>query len=318
MSEKDNDKKKGAAAGANGNAKAPEVPAFLQADITIEDRTYGPQYPIVQWTNGDPSKKKEGGLAHHGGFFISAEQQLKIPGAEPHVLITREGEEIQGYAIRDLKGSAISFRRSWQVTPPKGLSQRFGNNEYDDALALGKPRGAAHVLFVPEGLDEPVVLTFRGFTARAMVGMAKDRGVIPMFGQLVVGGASRLARQGANPRKVNFPTCAFSLVIGPARGADGSPVYEDVGEGEATSKVTMPTWIDQPTGAVDASVINSRYVGAEKLARFQSFYTEAEEWVAEWSPEKLAARRSRTVKAAAHAPADGAASGAPGSHEMPF
>ena len=67
---------------------------FLLADVTVEDRSFGPQYPIVQWVNGDPTKKREGGIAYTGGFFFSNDQGIKIAGAVPYTLVTKDGEDV--------------------------------------------------------------------------------------------------------------------------------------------------------------------------------------------------------------------------------
>ena len=50
--------------------------------VDVDDPAFGSMYPIVQWVNGDPKKKKSGGIDYTGGFFVSAEQGIEIPGAE--------------------------------------------------------------------------------------------------------------------------------------------------------------------------------------------------------------------------------------------
>lgn len=294
---------------------------FLSADVTIEDRQYGAQFPIVQWVNGTPDKKKEGGIAYTGGFFISTEQGVVPPGFTPYTLVTKEGEEIEGFATRDLSLSVLRLRKSWVVAPDKGLAQRFAQAEYDSACEMGKPRGQLHVLVMMKGLDEPLCLTFRGFAAKGMAGQGKDRGVIPSFGQMVPTVATRLARK--QNRKTNYPLCAFYLTVGGQRDDKGVPVHTEVGEKEK-SKISMPVWVNEPK-AVDEAFVRKAFVGNILLTAHQAAYTESESWYEAWSEEQLAARRASLVrKQPAGAGAEGAAmngkasTGLPGNTEVPF
>lgn len=278
--------------------------SFLDADIVIEDRAYGSIYPIVQWINGAPDRKREGGLPYTGGFFCSKEQGVVLPGAVEHTLVTKDGDEVPGYAIRDLTFTVIRDRRRWSVSGPRGFDVYYGHGEYDEAAATGTVRGNLHLLVVVKGMEEPIVLTFRGNAARAMVGMGKDRGVVPSFGQKLLGKATRLAREKARKQggaaagrasTFTYPRCAFWLTTGPERNADQSPLFTEVGEGEKKSKVTLPVWIDEPA-EVTAEVCNRLYVGGNALALHQGFHADADLWIEEWSDATLAAARARNEK----------------------
>ena len=292
---------------------------FLRANLEddLEFQQFGALYPVIQWVNGAPDRKREGGIAYTGGFFVAAEQSLLVPGFEPYVLMTREGTEVKGYAARDLTCTVVQYRRSWTVQPDEGLAQRFAHEEYDDAVALGKARGAVHLLVRPRGLDECVIVSFRGMTAKSVAGMGKDRGIVPAFGQTIVNAANRLALKDG--RKQGYPLCAFTLTMGPGRNEKDEPTFVEVGEKEK-SRVTLPAWLDRPTDVVGAVEIRNRFVGKTALTENQAYYRDAEAWIEEWSLEKLGARRAKLQKKTA--PETGANSaetkGLPASNEMPF
>lgn len=288
---------------------------FLNAQVLIEDRSYGSVYPLIQYTSGAKDKKREGGLAYLGGFFLSAEQNLTIPGFEPYTLITKEGEEIPGYWCRDLQCSIIGWRRSWQVDPEGGLSQRFANDEYEDAMEVGKPRGNVHLLVRVRGLSEPVVVTARGLSTKAFVGMGRDRGLVPSFATKLVNAATRLAR--ANGKQVNYPSCAFWITIGPDREEDGTPKFTTVGTKEKAN-ITLPIWVDEPA-EVNTHVVQRAYVGPAAFSEHQKMFQDAEGWMQEWSTEALSAARARFTRKKKAAGAEGEAeTGKVGGQSLPI
>lgn len=317
----DKELEKNTAAAASSVSTSPVTAAvaddFLESEVFIEDRQFGSLYPIVQWVPGSPAKKREGGIAYTGGFFISAEQSIVVPGAEPYTLVTREGEEIEGFAIRDLVFAPLCWRRSWSVGQDKGFDLRFSNEEYDVALEAGKPRGNVHLLCVVRGMNEPVVITFRGLAAKSAVGMGKDRGALPSFGAMIVTSATRLAR--AAGKSTLYPLCAFTGVFGPERLQNGDPKFTEVGSKEK-SMVSLPDWLDCPKTA-DKEAITSRFVGHKNLATNQALYNDAEEWRLEWTTERLTKLRSRGKVASETTSESGAASngaGTVGSQELPI
>lgn len=292
--------------------------SFLSADINVEESGFGSQFPLVQWVNGDPAKKGVGGIAYTGGFFISADAGIeKPPGFEDYTLHTQDGEEVKGFAIRDLKDVAvIRHRRCWTSDPGNnGLVLRFGWNDYESADAYGSARGVAHLLIGIKGVEEPLLLSFRGMTAKAMMGMGRDRGVIPTFGQVILGAAKREARK--NKMTKTFPLCAFRLNIGPDRDDKGVPAFTTVGTGSNTSKITLPVWLDATDGVVSAKELQRRYVGNELLGAYQDVHREADEWVHSWDSEVLAERAGRATGTPIAAPAS-STEDAPGEHKAPF
>lgn len=299
---------------------------FLDADVTVEDRNFGMQFPLVQYVNGSPAKKREGGIAYTGGFFLSGEQGITLPGFEPYTLVTREGAEIAGYASRTLTGSIIRYRRGFLAVPEKdgALPQRFANSEYDLATQVGKVRGQTHVLMVPKGSTETVMVSFRGLGSKAVAGMGKDRGAIPSFGSRVVGRATQMAKQAGRPK--TFPLCSFLITIGPAMLDDGAPKFTEVGKKDK-SMITLPVWLDAPTGQVTQEALNKLYVGQSVFQKAQAEFTATEAWFDEWSEESLVARRAKNNRKAASdedtdgtdgANGDEAGTGKPASKEIPF
>lgn len=314
MNQPQNDTNPAASTEADLSTTSAEEENFLLADVTIEDRSFGRQLPLVQWINGDPTKKREGGIAYTGGFFFTRDQGIKIPGAEPYVMVTKDGEDIDGFAIRDLRGAIVRYRRGWMATPKDGLPARFANSEYDEAVAYGKVRGQTHVIFLPEGCEDYVMLTFRGLGSKAVAGMGKESGAIVRFANRVLGTANRLAKKDG--RKTTYPLCAFKITLGPARLADGSPDFTEVGKKPDTSMVTFPEWVDGIEGDITSATLNSLYVG-KLFGSLQAEFTATESWTEDWSEESLLARRTRGAKNSG-APVQNGTDGRPASNEVPF
>lgn len=271
--------------------------------VEVDDPSFGSLYPTIQWVNGDPTKKQAGNIAHTGGFFIPAEAGIEVPGAEEYTLITSEGEEIPGFAIRDLTGSPIRWRRCWRTLPEEsgGLALVWANDMYEDAkqhaLANGysRPRGRGQLLFLIDGMSEPVLLSFGGTASQAVFssGSGKGRGILPSYGQLIVNRARTLARRVG--KNINYPMCAFKLTLGPDRDEKSEPVFTKVGTGSNTSKVTMPVWIDRPVGSPSEAEIRRLYVGNERFTLLQDIHKEADEWVAQWGHDALVVRLKKLL-----------------------
>jgi hypothetical protein len=261
---------------------------FLDAAVLVEDRAFGSIYPVVQWINGKPTAKKEGGIAHTGGLFYSTEQGIELPGFEPYTLVTRDGTEVEGFAARDIELVIIRTRRSWLLrsADAKALPQRFAVEEYDEDIAGA--RGQAHLLCTINGTKDPVMLSVSGHVSKAFmsVGNGKVRGILPRFATKVVGAASRLtAKRG----KKAMPLCSFKLHIGPARDEVGKPVFTEVGAKEK-SLVTLPVWLDEPK-TVDEAFLKVAYVGHERFSAHQEIHQGSDDWVKAWSAEELVKSR---------------------------
>lgn len=289
---------------------------FLGADVEVEDQAFGSAFPLVLWVNGSPQGKAAGedSIAHLGGFFIGADQGIEPPpGFKPCNLLTTEGEEVPGFWSRDLCFSPIRIRRAWRVDPGEGqLMQLFAHSDYEAAETLGKPRGVCHVVAGIEGVDDAVMISFRGMTAKAMMGQGKERGIIPEYGARIIRAAKMQARKAK--RNKAFPLCTFRLTVGPARDEKGKPVFTKVGQGSQTRQITMPTWLDEPSGLVTKPHLNRLYVGNETFATYQAIHRECDEWWEAWSAEKL----SRNTRDTAGVPADTDKGELPGDQEIPF
>jgi hypothetical protein len=137
-----------------------------------------------------------------------------------------------------------------------------------------------------------------------------------MFGAKIIGAAKRVARKRG--RNKAYPLCAFTLTIGGE--TDGKePVFTKVGTGKNTSNITKPVWRDDPKELVKEQLLGRLYVGNESLGLYQDWHSEADEWVHSWDAERLAARASRKVGAAAPANAvPGDEGGVPGDQDVPF
>jgi hypothetical protein len=296
---------------------------FLGADIEVEDQAFGSQYPVIQWVNGTPQGKASGAdsIAHTGGWFMSADQGIEPPpGFEAYTLVTSEGTEVVGFAKRDLTFSPIRTRRCWTVDPGDGgLLQRFAQADYESAQAIGKPRGNAHIIAGLEGVDEPVLLSLRGMTAKAMMGQGRDRGIIPEYGNKIIRAAKRVARKhkrkGADGKGKSFPLCTFRLTVGPARDDKDKPDFTKVGTGNNTSQITLPVWVDEPKALVNQALLNRLYVGNETFAMYQDIHRETDEWRAAWDAQNLS--RTPAGQAGVPATADGDKP-LPGDQEIPF
>jgi hypothetical protein len=295
-------------------------------DVEVSDPAFGSMFPIVQWVNGDPGKKKSGGLEYHGGFFISAEQGIEVPGATDYTLITSNGDEVEGHMIRDLELIPIRYRRSWLASADeKGLAQRFPWNAFEDAKEFDhkeSPRGRGQLLALIKGMDEPVVVTLSGMTAAAVFSAGRNRGVIPTFGQTVLNRAKQLARRAG--REIDYPLCAFGLSIGPKRDDKGEPIFDKVGSGSNTSQVTMPVWLDKPAGMPDEADIRRRFVGRELFGKVQDMHKGADEWYQQWSPNALiellkrSAATSNELKSLRSPGAEAGGEGLPNDRSVPF
>lgn len=249
---------------------------------TVE--TKGPEYPFIQWQNGQPGLKKAGDTSYTGGWFIPDGQvdAALLTGWEKGEMTHRgDGSTTEGYAIRDLTVAVIRMRRRW-VTAGVG----YPWDQYDQAKAGGKATGHLQVLCVVKGMDVPIVLTMKGTVCRAFQGSQKAPGVLSQFSRLVVSEANKLA--AARGSKSKFPYRAFWLTTGPQRNADGSPIFTTVGTPPDTSSVTLPTVLGLKAKP-EPGDLSKLFVGADLLKRFSDLYVEAETWATMWDKPQDAA-----------------------------
>lgn len=313
------------------NTPENDINDLFGLDIGVEDQKFGSAFPVVQYVIGDATKKKMGGIDYHGGFFVSLEQGLEIPGAEEHTLITQDGTEVKGYAIRDLTISVIRYRRSWLAQASKdSLPVRFPWNAYETAEEIqfeGPPKGRAQLLVMIKGMKDPVTLSLSGTVARAMLGQGKDRGVLPQFASVIVNRAKTLAR--AEGKNKDYPLCSFWLTVGPERNEKGEPTFTTVGKDDKTSQVAMPVWLDAPVSMPDKALLTRLFVGTALYPILENIHKDGEDWVNQWSAAALVGKLTSGVvekdalkkltnamRGEGATPAAGAS--LPGSTETPF
>ena len=248
---------------------------------TVE--TKGPEYPFVQWQNGQPGLKKAGGVSYSGGWFVQDGQidAALLAGWEKGEMTHRDNTSTEGFFMRDLTVAVIRMRRRWIA---EGVGYPW--DQYDQAAATGKATGHLQVLCVIKDMDVPIVLTMKGTVCRAFQGSQKAPGVLSTFSRSVVAEANLLAAKRGSKSK--FPYRAFWITTGPQRNADGSPVFTTVGQNTATSVVTLPTALNI-VAKPQPGDLSKLFVGAELLKRFSELYVEAEAWAIAWDKPQEAA-----------------------------
>lgn len=289
-----------------------DLSGWLGAAIDVDERGFGPVYPYIQWVNGNPKGQKDT-IQQTGGFFFSADQGAEPPpGFEPYTFINDEGEEIKGFAAKEIKVSPIRFRRCWLSRDEAGeLIDRFNWDDYDTAKSVGSATGLCHILAEVNDAEDPYVLSFKGTMSRAVMGMGRDRGIIPVYGTKICAMASKL-RYKKTKVDQKFPLCAFSLKIRGETDKKGKPVYTKVGSGQKSSNVVMPVWSDEPEGKVDDRVLKSLFVGGETFGELQAIHRTSEEWANAW--DNLSQRNEER----SGAPQQQGADGTPGAQDAPF
>lgn len=254
---------------------------------TIDQETVeqiGPQYPYIQWVHGDPKAKKLGGLDYTGGWFMAEGQVpddlLKAAGWAAFTLQHQSGGETAGFARRDVTVSILQQRHCWMVQDGD-RSQFFAWDKYDEAKAIGAPRGKTQVLVVVKGLEDvgPIVLTMRGSVGQAFSEGGRA-GVLGAFNNCVIKPANLMAAQ--RKIKARWAFRAFWLTVGPRREANGDPKFDTVGQGNASSQVTLPTALGLKDKPADAD-IRAAYVGRELLEQINEVHGQTLDWKAAWN-----------------------------------
>lgn len=253
---------------------------------TVEQEAIG--YPWLQWVHGNPQLKQLGGVPYTGGWFLpqdaaGLDDDAEIEGWQRGTLTHADGNETDGWFTRDITVSMVRSRRAWHVRV-NGQTTIFPWSEYDQAKAAsqgGSLTGRTQILAVIKGLDtpRPVVVTVHGSVGKAFSMSRSGDTVLTRFTRCVITPANKLvAKSGRSGR---YPYRAFWLTVGPARDDKGAPVFETVGEGAESSKVTLPTALglhDKMTG----QEIGALFVGSELLAETTVMWREAEEWATAW------------------------------------
>jgi hypothetical protein len=201
-------------------------------------------YPRAQWIHGN---KQASGFMKTGGLFIAKEQypNFEAEGFEPTVLITREGEEIEGFAARRAKLAVIRIKHQWVK------DETYGRN-----IPL------AHALVSIKGCDDLFCVSLRGATKALEFQNAFNRHI----GQNV-SLANRTRPQGVNPLE------PFALWFA----VEASEMLKaDSKDGKSSSPVTPPI-LTLPEKH-DLDYVRSLWVGAENYKRFAGFFKETTDW----------------------------------------
>lgn len=259
-------------------------------DQSLVDST-APMYPVIQWVNGKAPNKSVGGVLYKGGWFMSGENAPFKDGdilgnwAEME-LVHRDGSSTQGYGVEGIKIAILGMRQRWEVYEENGNRRVFPWSQYDQAKAIGWPRGRLHMLAMVSGLEEhgPFLITMSGKTAQKMT----DRGgVLQSFDATVIYEANmqlhrHAMENGSEPQRA--PRFIFWLPVCSERksGKPTEPVFTTVGKAPNTSQVTYPALFGVPEDHVDVD-LSSYFVGPENKEDFQSKAIEAKPWVEEWN-----------------------------------
>jgi len=274
-----------------------ETQSWMDAANDVDQSTVevsGPEYPWVQWCNGQKALKAAGGVVYTGGWFLG---EMQAGGTAPAAwtagtLTHRDGAETAGYFCRDITVAVVRMRRAWIVN-----GDRYPWDQYDAAVRLGSPKGKLQVLVQVQGWEHLVVLTLSGTVCAAFQGTRKAEGVLTRFNRVVVAEANALnTKRGV---KARFPYRAFWLTVGPQRDEKGTPVYSEVGKPPNTSFVTLPAALGLPD-KVQPGDLAKLFVGADVLTRLSAAYTDAETWAHAWDAVSVAA-----TEVVADAPANG-------------
>ena len=271
-----------------------------QSTVDLE----GPQYPFIQWVHGKKALKPAGGVIYTGGWFMNAAQGIEADDlAEwtPGELEHQQGDATDGFFTRDLTVAVIRNRRCWRLRDGD-QTRLYAWNEYERAAQAiptgGGLSGRLQVLVAVRGLEGlgPLVLTMGGSVSRAFAPGKSGNSVMNVFLRSVITPANTLNRKRGV--KAAFPYRAFWLTVGPGREPDGTPVFTTVGQGNATSAVTLPVALGIGD-KLDPQALGQLFVGRDNLALFTTWYLEAEAWANAWAADALSGQREAQDEAAA-------------------
>lgn len=239
----------------------------------------GAQYPWIQWVNGDKKLKAAGGALYTGGWFCPADNMFE---SEPEgwtrgTLTHDNGDETEGWFAQRLTLIPIRSRRCWRVQDAAGVSQFFSWDRYDEAKAVGSPRGKLQVLCLVKGLgDEPMVLTLSGMAGKAFAPGGREASVMNVMRHCIIDPINASLRKAKSKAKMTWR--CFWLQAG---APEGEPVFVTVGTGQNTSIVTPPQAIGlRPKMTMQE--IYPFYIGREKLDLVNQLYADAEQWANAW------------------------------------
>ena len=275
-----------------------DILSFLDDVQEIDQSTLdvtGPQYPYIQWVNGQANMKTLGigSVLYTGGWFCPADQAPggEMPGWTPGELTHSDSSTTEGFFSRDITVAMIQFRKGWMVDA-NGQTRILPWTMYDEAKGLdkdGSPTGRLQVLCLVKGLEDlgPFTLTLRGSIARAFQA-SRGESVVGTFKQLVLKAADDLNRKRGVKNK--FAVRAFWLTVGPQRDERGAPIFTKVGSEGRSSQVTLPKALGLHK-AMTPQEVAGLYVGRDLLISLNALYEEAIPWREAWDTEQPTTER---------------------------
>lgn len=250
----------------------------------------GPRFPIITWITGDPKAKRVGGMAYHGGFFVSkdgAPADLTVYGWEAESLVRDDGKEIEGYWSQSLEMALIMGRKRWVVQGDRSQAV-FGWNDYSEATKVGNPRSHQQTLVIVKGMEDvgPLVLSLKG-TAMMSFNGQKDfagNGVISSLKRVVIAAFNKALQDAAKKVKGGtFIPAPYRIAWCPiVAHSDGKePQFTKVGSGDKSSMVVLPV-IGQIPAKPENVDLDAFYVGDEVYTQVNELYAENVEWAKAW------------------------------------
>lgn len=220
-----------------------------------------PSYPVAQWHNGKPGLKSVGGVQYSGGVVLPAKylpSGLMIDGWIMEEMSFGSGKEETVLATQRIVLAPIRTRFRWFVKQGEEIIY-YPRHAYSSGTNM---RGHIQVLSAIRGIDELIVVTFKGKASQAFEALIKD------YDTKVVHTANRTA-----PKGKPLPRYAFWMTIIPG-------AHSKAGKTGQESIVTLPT-LALPADLTREYLL-SCYVGRDNLIRFQEWYRQADTWVSAW------------------------------------
>jgi len=231
---------------------------IVDPDATDQSWT---RYPVAQWYNGQQALKAIGGVQYSGGAVLPAKYLSGgvIPDGWTAGAVTfRSGTDEDVVTTQNIVFAPIRTR--FRFFAKQGEEVVYYPRH---AFAAGaNMRGHLQALCAIQGMEEPIVVTFKGKASQAFEALLKD------FDMRVIHSANRTA-----PKGKRLPRYAFWMSVTPgAHTKVGAPGHE--------SAVTLPT-LNLPAD-ITREYLMSCYVGRENLERFQEWYKQADAWAGAW------------------------------------
>lgn len=248
------------------------------------------QFPVIQWSYGEPKLKQYGRtLGYTGGWFIAetmAPGDLTPFGWTKTSLAHDNGETTDGYYTEQLTMSVIRDRQRWEVNDERNRGTlNFAWKDYEKAKEVGSPRGRSHILVLIKGMESmgAFCLTLRGTAGLHFNGSKNVKGVLTAFDSTVLRAANEKIKKAG--KKALMPRRAFWLTVGIHTDSKNVPIFTKVGEGDKSKQVCLPVAVGLPE-KYDGVDLNAVYVGRVLLDETERIFKDAEPWAVAWDQIK--------------------------------